>query len=261
MSATIYPNPLNEEMAWKVGHATAQYLKRSRQNIPAEQKVKLENTIVVGRDMRPSSPSTGQRVDRRHSLDRDERDRHRHDRYDRSSISPSITSTPSAASRRRHRTIRSNTTASKSAAPRPSQSARPPGWTTSSASPRRFRVGQTGLNGKIRSSISGPNTTARAEISGAQATAARRDRRQQWHGRQNGSRRFRRCPQSGDHPDSFRDHRQLYARSQSARRSQSDDAQAEDEPNIKPDLGACFDGDADRCMFLDEKRQDASAAI
>ena len=25
-----YPSPLNEEMAWKVGHATAQFLKRSR---------------------------------------------------------------------------------------------------------------------------------------------------------------------------------------------------------------------------------------
>jgi phosphomannomutase len=24
---------------------------------------------------------------------------------------------------------------------------------------------------------------------------------------------------------------------------------------VKPDLGACFDGDADRCMFVDEKRQ------
>src|SRR5215510_7339023 len=51
-----YPNPLNEEMAWKVGHATAQYLKRSRQSVSAEQKVKRENTMVVGRDMRPSSP-------------------------------------------------------------------------------------------------------------------------------------------------------------------------------------------------------------
>jgi phosphomannomutase len=51
-----YPNPLNEEMAWKVGHATAQYLKRSRQNVTDAQKVKLENTMVVGRDMRPSSP-------------------------------------------------------------------------------------------------------------------------------------------------------------------------------------------------------------
>jgi phosphomannomutase len=51
-----YPNPLNEEMAWKVGHATAQYLKRSRQNLPKEQQVKNETTIAVGRDMRPSSP-------------------------------------------------------------------------------------------------------------------------------------------------------------------------------------------------------------
>src|SRR5690349_112165 len=51
-----YPNPLNEEMAWKVGHASAQYLKRSRQNVSPDQKVKRENTMVVGRDMRPSSP-------------------------------------------------------------------------------------------------------------------------------------------------------------------------------------------------------------
>lgn len=50
-----YPSPLNEDAAWKVGHATAQFLKRSRQS--AAQKVKLEDTIVVGRDMRPSSPS------------------------------------------------------------------------------------------------------------------------------------------------------------------------------------------------------------
>src|ERR1700722_17684888 len=51
----IYPNPLNEEAAWKIGHATAQYLKRSRQASP--DKVKLEDTMVVGQDMRPSSPS------------------------------------------------------------------------------------------------------------------------------------------------------------------------------------------------------------
>jgi phosphomannomutase len=43
-----YPQPLNEEMAWKVGHATAQYLKRSRQNLAKEQQAKLENTLVVG---------------------------------------------------------------------------------------------------------------------------------------------------------------------------------------------------------------------
>ncbi len=52
-----YPTPLNEEGAWKVGHATAQFLKRSREKLAAEQKVKRENTIVVGRDMRPHSPA------------------------------------------------------------------------------------------------------------------------------------------------------------------------------------------------------------
>src|SRR3954463_16826124 len=51
-----YPNPLNEDAAWKVGHATAQFLKRSRQQNP-EPKVALPDTIVVGRDMRPHSPS------------------------------------------------------------------------------------------------------------------------------------------------------------------------------------------------------------
>jgi len=56
-----YPNPLNEDVAWKVGHATGQYLKRSRQN--AVDKVKLEDTMVVGRDMRPSSPSLVQGAD------------------------------------------------------------------------------------------------------------------------------------------------------------------------------------------------------
>ena len=50
-----YPSPLNEEMAWTVGHATAQFLKRSRQNAGGT-PVKMENTVVVGRDMRPHSP-------------------------------------------------------------------------------------------------------------------------------------------------------------------------------------------------------------
>src|SRR4051795_6601294 len=51
-----YPSPLNEEMAWKVGHATAQFLKRSRANSGGGAAVKMENPVVVGRDMRPSSP-------------------------------------------------------------------------------------------------------------------------------------------------------------------------------------------------------------
>src|SRR5208282_5179881 len=50
----VYPNPLNEEMAWRVGYGSAQYLKRSRQGAAA---VKMEETMVVGRDMRLSSPS------------------------------------------------------------------------------------------------------------------------------------------------------------------------------------------------------------
>ena len=50
-----YPQPLNEDAAWKVGHATAQFLKRSREKNP-EPKVALPDTVVVGRDMRPQSP-------------------------------------------------------------------------------------------------------------------------------------------------------------------------------------------------------------
>lgn len=51
-----YPQPLNEEAAWKVGHATAQFLMRSRQQLSTA-KVKMEDTIAVGRDMRPHSPA------------------------------------------------------------------------------------------------------------------------------------------------------------------------------------------------------------
>src|SRR5438045_2045682 len=49
-----YPNPLNEDAAWKVGHATAQFLKRNRD---AQAKVQHPETILVGRDMRPHSPA------------------------------------------------------------------------------------------------------------------------------------------------------------------------------------------------------------
>ena len=49
-----YPDPLGPDAAWKVGHATATFLQRSRE--AASKKVKREDTIVVGRDMRPHSP-------------------------------------------------------------------------------------------------------------------------------------------------------------------------------------------------------------
>ena len=40
-----YPNPLNEEAAWKVGHATGQYLQRNRQNVAPAGRVKMESTL------------------------------------------------------------------------------------------------------------------------------------------------------------------------------------------------------------------------
>lgn len=54
---STYPTPLNEDAAWKVGHATAQFLKRGKDTHFGGIKVKNENTFVIGRDMRPHSPS------------------------------------------------------------------------------------------------------------------------------------------------------------------------------------------------------------
>ncbi|MEO6434844.1 MAG: phosphomannomutase/phosphoglucomutase [Tepidisphaeraceae bacterium] len=51
-----YPSPLNEDAAWKVGYATAQFLKSSRAKNP-NPKVAQGDTIAIGRDMRPHSPS------------------------------------------------------------------------------------------------------------------------------------------------------------------------------------------------------------
>jgi phosphomannomutase len=46
-----YPDNLNEDAAWKIGYATAEFLKSKAE------PVKMRDTIVVGRDMRKSSPS------------------------------------------------------------------------------------------------------------------------------------------------------------------------------------------------------------
>ncbi len=52
---STYPDPLNEEAAWKIGYATAVFLAK---NIPAEHAGDPEyKRLVVGRDMRPSSPA------------------------------------------------------------------------------------------------------------------------------------------------------------------------------------------------------------
>lgn len=51
----VYPEPLNEDIAWKVGHATAQFL---RMNLTGLAKADPRmNMVVVGRDMRTHSPS------------------------------------------------------------------------------------------------------------------------------------------------------------------------------------------------------------
>lgn len=49
-----YPEPLSADAAWKVGHATGKFLQRSREG--TAERVKREDTMVVGRDMRPHSP-------------------------------------------------------------------------------------------------------------------------------------------------------------------------------------------------------------
>lgn len=48
-----YPDPLNEDAAWKVGYATGEFLKKQ----PAEARSgKNGNAVAVSRDMRPHSP-------------------------------------------------------------------------------------------------------------------------------------------------------------------------------------------------------------
>lgn len=52
--ATV-PEPLNEEIAWRIGYATSQFLRSQLSGVDrADRKA---NTLVVGRDMRLSSPS------------------------------------------------------------------------------------------------------------------------------------------------------------------------------------------------------------
>ncbi len=50
-----YPDPLDEEIAWRVGYATSQFLRSQLSGVDrADRKA---NTLVIGRDMRLSSPS------------------------------------------------------------------------------------------------------------------------------------------------------------------------------------------------------------
>lgn len=50
-----YPDPLNEDIAWRIGNATAQFLRTSLSGY--DRSDAAMNTLIVGRDMRRSSPS------------------------------------------------------------------------------------------------------------------------------------------------------------------------------------------------------------
>ncbi len=52
---STYPKPLNEKIAWQIGYATAQYLLAEAEREGAIDP--MSRTICVGRDMRQSSPS------------------------------------------------------------------------------------------------------------------------------------------------------------------------------------------------------------
>lgn len=50
-----YPDPLNEDVAWRIGNATAQFLRTSL--VGYDRSDTTMNSLVVGRDMRRSSPA------------------------------------------------------------------------------------------------------------------------------------------------------------------------------------------------------------
>lgn len=55
-----YPDQLNEELAWKIGNATAQFL---RMNLTGLDKAdRRKNMVIVGRDM-PQQSIYGRRPD------------------------------------------------------------------------------------------------------------------------------------------------------------------------------------------------------
>src|SRR5688500_3310766 len=50
----VYPDPLDEKVAWKVGYATGKFLRAQLHGRDASDPMLTH--VVVGRDMRPSSP-------------------------------------------------------------------------------------------------------------------------------------------------------------------------------------------------------------
>lgn len=59
---STYPEPLSEDAAWKVGYGTAVYLKRSYGG--GAEGVRDPGSVVIGRDMRPHSPKLADALSR-----------------------------------------------------------------------------------------------------------------------------------------------------------------------------------------------------
>ena len=75
----LYPDQLDEEAAWKIGHATAQFLRSLLRGY--ERGLANAQSICVGRDMRKHSPSLAKALIRGDERRRRQRHRHRHDRH------------------------------------------------------------------------------------------------------------------------------------------------------------------------------------
>ena len=248
-----YPSPLNEEMAWKVGHATAQYLKRSRQKNP-EPKVKLEDTVVVGRDMRPHSPDLAKALsDGLRSVGMNVIDV---GMFDTSFIYFAINHLDCVGgimTTASHNPIQYN--GFKISGPR----AKPIGAASGLDDIKRIattlRIGQTGLHGKyeerdlwadykkhvrkflnvkrkLRVVIDASNGMAGKMVPAVFSDASNVEI----------------IPLLFDITGSFtHDPNPLVEQNLEMLRKKMDEA--------KPDLGVCFDGDADRCIFLDENKK------
>jgi phosphomannomutase len=247
-----YPNPLNEEVAWKIGHATAQYLKRSREKFP--DKVKRENTIVVGRDMRPSSPDLAKGlIDGIRSVGMDVIDVGMIDTsfiYFAINHLDAVGGVQTTAS---HNPIQYN--GFKISGPKAKPIGAASGLDDIKRIAMQLRVGNTGLSGKYEEQDLWPayrehvlkfldlKRPLKVVVDGSNGMAGKMVPAV-----------FSNVPNLEIIPILFEmtgsfthDPNPLVEANLTMLRSKM--------AEIKPDLGACFDGDADRCMFLDEKGQ------
>lgn len=249
-----YPQPLNEEAAWKVGHAAAQYLKRSRQSISVDQKVKRENTMVVGRDMRPSSPKLAESlIDGIRSVGMDVIDV---GMIDTSFIYFAINHLDTVGGIQvtaSHNPIQYN--GFKISGPK----AKPIGAASGLDDIKRIattlRVGQTGLKGGFEEKDLWPSyrdhvlkfldlkRPLRVAVDASNGMAGKMIPKVF-----NGIKDLEIIPLLFEITGSFTHEPNPLVESNL-------DMLKEKMAKTHPDLGACFDGDADRCMFLDENRK------